>query len=117
MINKPCIITVLSNSLYYKNMKNKLMDIGDKILLGKRAMIEAVNNMLKNTGQVEHSRHRSVHNFVVNVLGAIAAYSFLPHKPSIRAKSLFSILPKKISFGKLVKNRRKNRCEPTIRAI
>ena len=66
-----------------KNMKNKLMDITDKILLRKRAVIESVNDFLKNICQVEHSRHRSIHNFLVNLLAAISAYSFLPHKPSI----------------------------------
>jgi hypothetical protein len=32
---------------------------------------------------VEHSRHRSVHNSLINLLVAISADSFLPHKPSI----------------------------------
>jgi hypothetical protein len=66
-----------------KNMKNKLMDIMDKILLRKRAVIESVNDFLKNICQAEHSRHRSFHNFLVNLLAALSAYSFLPHKPSI----------------------------------
>ena len=66
-----------------KNMKNVLMDMEDKLLLRKRAVIESVNDFLKNICQVEHSRHRSVPNFLVNLLAAISAYSFLPHKPSI----------------------------------
>jgi hypothetical protein len=66
-----------------KNMKNKLMEMRDKVLLRKRAVIESVNDFLKNICQVEHSRHRSVHNFLVNLLAALSAYSFLPHKPSI----------------------------------
>ncbi|MDR1218242.1 MAG: transposase [Treponema sp.] len=32
----------------------------------------------------EHSRRRSPVNFLVNVLAALSAYSFPPHKPSIR---------------------------------
>jgi hypothetical protein len=67
-----------------KNMKNILMDMMDKILLRKRAVIESVNDFLKNICQVEHTRHRSVTNFLVNLLAALAAYSFLPSKPSIR---------------------------------
>jgi hypothetical protein len=67
-----------------KNMKNVLMDMGDKVLLRKRAVIESVNDVLKNICQVEHSRHRSPVNFLVNLLAALSAYSFLPHKPSIR---------------------------------
>jgi hypothetical protein len=66
-----------------KNMKNVLMDIDDKIMLRKRAVIESVNDFLKNICQVEHTRHRSVTNFLVNLLAALAAYSFLPSKPSI----------------------------------
>ena len=66
-----------------KNMKNILMEMQDKILLRKRAVIESVNDFLKNICQVEHSRHRSIVNFIVNVLAALSAYSFLPHKPSI----------------------------------
>jgi hypothetical protein len=65
-------------------MKNKPMDMGEKLLLRKRAVIESVNDFLKNICQVEHSRHRSIAYFPVNLLGALSAYSFLPHKPSIR---------------------------------
>jgi len=48
------------------NMKNRLMKMMDKILLRKRAVIESVNDQLKNICQIEHSRHRSVFNFLVN---------------------------------------------------
>ena len=67
-----------------KDMRNVLMETGEKILLRKRAVIESVNDFLKNICQVEHNRHRSVVNFLVNVLAALSAYSFLPRKPSIR---------------------------------
>ena len=66
-----------------KNMKNKLMDYNDRLMLRKRTVIESVNDFLKNICNVEHSRHRSVTNFLVNLLSALAAYSFLPKKPSI----------------------------------
>ena len=48
------------------NMKNLLMSIADKILLRKRALIETVNDELKNITQIEHSRHRSFSNFIAN---------------------------------------------------
>jgi hypothetical protein len=67
-----------------RTMKNKMMNMRDKILLRKRAVIESVNDFLKNICQAEHTRHRSVHNFLVNLLAALSAYSFLPHKPSLR---------------------------------
>lgn len=47
------------------------MSIADKILIGKRALIETVNDELKNIAQIEHSRHRSFNNFVANTLSAI----------------------------------------------
>ena len=38
---------------------------------------------LKNIAQLEHSRHRSFNNFVVNAVATLAAYCFFPKKPSI----------------------------------
>ena len=58
------------------------MSIADKILLRKRALIETVNDELKNIAQIEHSRHRSFSNFIANSLSAIAAY-FFEKKPAI----------------------------------
>lgn len=66
-----------------RNMKSTILSLQDKLLLNKRGLIETVNGQLKSLCQVEHTRHRSVHNFFVNTLAAIAAYSFLPNKPSI----------------------------------
>ncbi len=68
------------------NMKGALMSVSDRLLLRKRAIIETVNDELKNIAQVEHSRHRSFDNFIVNTLGAIAAYCMFPKKPSICVK-------------------------------
>lgn len=65
------------------NMKNSLMSVADKILLRKRALIETVNDELKNIAQIEHSRHRSFNNFIANALAAIAAYCFFEKKPAI----------------------------------
>lgn len=66
-----------------KNMKNKLLDFTDKLLLRKRAVIESVNDFLKNICQIEHSRYRSVSSFLINVISGLIAYSFLPSKPSL----------------------------------
>ena len=65
-------------------MKNKFMKLQDKILLRKRAIIETVNDQLKNISQIEHIRHRSVSNFLVNTLCGIAAYVRQPKKPRIK---------------------------------
>jgi hypothetical protein len=66
-----------------KNMKNKFMPLIDKLLLRKRAVIECVNDQLKNISQIEHTRHRSVWNFMANILAALCAYALQPKKPSI----------------------------------
>ena len=66
-----------------KNMKNSLMLLQDKIALRKRALIETVNDELKNICQVEHTRHRSFDNFITNLLSGLIAYSFFDKKPSI----------------------------------
>ena len=75
------LITKLKN-----NMKGALMSVSDKLLLRKRAIIETVNDELKNIAQVEHSRHRCFDNFIVNLLGAIAAYCMFPKKPCINVQ-------------------------------
>ena len=66
-----------------KNMKNHLMSLDDKLLLRKRSIIETIYDQLKNISQIEHSRHRSFPNFIVNLLAGLIAYSFQPNKPSI----------------------------------
>lgn len=66
-----------------KNMKNSLMQIKDKILIRKRALIETVNDELKNMCQIEHTRHRGFTNFITNLLSGLIAYSFFPKKPSL----------------------------------
>ena len=59
------------------------MDVYDKITLRKRSIIETINDMLKNVAQIVHTRHRSVSNFIVNLLAGMAAYAFYEKKPSI----------------------------------
>lgn len=66
------------------NMKNRLMPLFDKIMLRKRSVIETINDELKNICDIEHSRHRSIHNFIMNLIAALGAYCFFDKKPSIR---------------------------------
>jgi hypothetical protein len=67
-----------------RNMKNKLMNIVDKILLRSRGVIESVNNKLKSDCQIEHHRHRSPWNFLVNLVSGIVAYAYDSSKPTIK---------------------------------
>lgn len=71
-----------------KNMKNSMMLLHDKILLRKRALVETVNDELKNICQIEHTRHRSFENFLTNLLSGLIAYSFLEKKPTLRVEEI-----------------------------
>jgi hypothetical protein len=73
------------------NMKNRLMSLSDTLLLRKRAIVETIIDQLKNISQIEHSRHRSVTNFLVNVLCGLIAYALQPIKPSIGRDSLTAL--------------------------
>jgi hypothetical protein len=76
------------------NMKNKLMPMFDKIMLRKRILIETIQDQLKNISQIEHSRHRSIVNFLVNVVAALVAYSCREKKPSLNIRACeFTQLP------------------------
>jgi transposase len=66
-----------------RNMKNRLMSLSDRLMLRKRAIIETVFDQLKNISQIEHSRHRSPVNCLVNVVCGLIAYTHQPKKPSI----------------------------------
>ncbi len=74
-----------------RNMKNCLIPMFEKVMLRRRAIIESVNDFLKNVCQIEHSRHRSSVNAFVHMLSALIAYSFLPKKPSLNLSNLPSI--------------------------
>jgi hypothetical protein len=65
-----------------KNMRERLLAATDKLLLRKRAIIETVNDQLKNSCQIEHTRHRSPYNFLVHLLAGLAAYCHQPKKPA-----------------------------------
>jgi len=67
-----------------KGMPNILFGIKDKLMLKKRGVIESVNDILKSCCYIEHSRHRSPINFLVNLIAGLIAYSFREKKPSIK---------------------------------
>ena len=65
------------------NMKNKLIEMQHKLLLKKRGVIESVNDILKTVCDIEHTRHRSPANMLVNTYAALIAYTWLERKPNI----------------------------------
>ena len=57
------------------------MPIYDRMMLRKSYIFEAINDMLKNTAQIVQSRHRSVSNFIMNLISVLGAYCFFDNKP------------------------------------
>jgi hypothetical protein len=49
----------------------------------KRAIAETIIDQRKNISQIEHTRHRSPTNFLVNLVCDLIAYSHQPVKPSL----------------------------------
>ena len=66
-----------------KGMRNRLQPLVDKLLLRKRSLIETVVDQLKNISQIEHTRHRSLWNFLSNVAAGLIAYTWREKKPSL----------------------------------
>ena len=65
------------------NMKNRLILLSDQLLLRKRSILETIIDQLKNISQIEHSRHRSLANFMVNLVCGLIAYCHQPKKPGL----------------------------------
>lgn len=74
-------VTLITN--VRKNMKAKVISAFDKAMLSRRFIIETINDQLKNISQIEHSRHRSMHGFMLNLIGGLIAYCRKPEKPSL----------------------------------
>jgi hypothetical protein len=64
------------------------MTVEEKMLLRKRSIIETIYDLLKNTFQLVHTRHRSVANFLVHIASTLLAYCFRANKPKIKFNGL-----------------------------
>jgi transposase len=58
-----------------KKMKPQLVTLNDSTMISRRSLIESAFNVLKNSMHLEHSRHRSVSNFMVNLLSTLSAFA------------------------------------------
>lgn len=67
-----------------KNMKPRAITSAQKYFLSKRGLVETVIDILKNEIQIEHTRHRSINNFMANLISGILAYKFRSKKPAIK---------------------------------
>ena len=76
-----------------KDMKNYLLSNPDKYHLRKRVLIESVFNVLKNSLNLEHTRHRSPLNFVVHILACVTGFSLSKYinKHNSLINNLFSL--------------------------
>jgi hypothetical protein len=97
-LSQPLSAQLLAQELHLitklrRNMPNQLMLLLDKILLRKRAIIETVVDQLKNISQIEHSRHRSLWNFLGNLMAGLIAYTWRPTKPSLAIRPNDQSLP------------------------
>lgn len=66
-----------------KNMKPVPRTDFEKVILRRRSLVETVFDELKNLCQIEHTRHRSVANFLVNLMAGIIAYGLSDTKPTL----------------------------------
>lgn len=67
-----------------RNMKPAPRTAFEKALLRRRCLIETVFDELKNLCQIEHTRHRSISNFLVNLMAGIVAYCLSDNKPTLK---------------------------------
>ena len=67
-----------------KNMHTKKPILAeDSLFLRKRSIVESIIDQLKNISHIEHSRHRSPQNFLVNLMCGLIAYCHQPKKPAL----------------------------------
>lgn len=67
-----------------KNMKKQKISQKEAYYLRHRGRIESCFERMKAFCNMEHSRHRSTKNLIVNLLAGLIAYTFLDKKPSIQ---------------------------------
>ncbi len=80
-----------------KNMQNRLVLFQDKLLIRKRFIIETIVDQLKNVSQIEHARHRSATNFLVNLIAGLIVYTWQPNKPSLHlSENEWALVPTNI---------------------
>jgi hypothetical protein len=74
-----CLVTRIK-----KNMKQKPMTALQSFFLSKRGLVETVIDQLKALCHIQHTRHRSPTNFLVNLVSGLVAYVLRPRKPSVK---------------------------------
>lgn len=80
-----------------KNMKQLKISKLQKAFLRKRGIIETIIDQLKSICHLQHTRHRSTSNFLVNLISGLLAYTFKPSKPSVSFHNSTSSFPSLMS--------------------
>lgn len=75
-----------------RNMKATTLTAVEKFFLSKRCLVELVIAQLKSLCQIDHTRHRSPINFLVNLFSGLAAYIVRPRKLIIKKNNFIPIL-------------------------
>lgn len=70
-----------------KGMRAPSLGVLKQLLLKGRGFIETAIGQLKEICQIQHTRHRSPHNFLANLFSGLLAYVFKPKKPSVSWKN------------------------------
>tara|TARA_R110002167_G_scaffold19_1_gene103 strand:- start:9721 stop:10023 length:303 start_codon:yes stop_codon:yes gene_type:complete len=71
-----------------KNIEAKAMSLWDRAMLSKRFIIEMINDQLKNISFIEHSRHRNMNGFMLNLMAGLVAYCLKENKPKLNLSDL-----------------------------
>lgn len=72
-----------------KNMKNRLMDITDKLMLMKRCFIESIFSSMKSLNILIHHRHRSPVNAFSHLIAGLINYQLRSDKPTLNWTTKF----------------------------
>ena len=64
-------------------LQNRLVALEDKLLTRKRSTTETIVDQLKNISQIAHTLHRSIRNFVVNLVAGLIPNSWQSKKPAL----------------------------------
>ena len=66
-----------------KNMKKRIISPVKNLWLKKRSIVESAIDQMKAILHIQHTRHRSSDNFLVNLLAGILSYILKPKKPTV----------------------------------
>jgi hypothetical protein len=97
-VSKPLAHSLLTQGLELitaarRNMHTPPLSLENRLFLRKRAIVETIHDQLKNISQIEHTRHRSPLNFLVNLVAGLIAYTFQPNKPSLNIVRTQLVIP------------------------